>query len=149
MSAELQLMSLYGNGSSITLPDTAKATIRLFLTDLPQPSSYELYMDGKLVQATKWNSGIGYEENIPVNSLADGTYTFQAKIYFPTEPPVTTNTGTLTVTDPTTFTQVASSAGMSVKPAPSLNLPEEVAIAIGSIATIGLAVYLVAGKYMR
>lgn len=145
MTAELQLISLYGTSTSgdvaLSLPVSATATVRLYLTDLPEPESFELYMNGKLVTTSSWNSGVGYEYNIPLANLSAGTYTFYADIFFKYNPEETTNTGTLTIVGASSYPDVvaslnssANSAKETVTPALSLTLTDKILIAVGSVA---------------
>jgi len=96
MTARGYFESIFGTGSSITVPYNTDVEYIVNLTDLPVPTGIELYVNGKMIDSSAWNSGVSYEYRYPIK-LASGNYTFYAKIFFKTHSPVTTNTGKLTV----------------------------------------------------
>jgi len=156
MTAELTIQSLYGNGATLTLPSDASGTeLQIYLTDLPTPKSYELYINGTLATATTWNSTIAYQQDIPLTGLTAGTYNFSSTVFFSAYPNVaTTNTATLTISSPSTFsatTNIATSVSgttttESTTPAPTLSLAEKVAIGIGVAGAIGIGAYILTKK---
>jgi len=156
MTAELTIQSLYGNGATLTLPTDAKGTeLQIYLTDLPTPKSYELYINGALTTATTWNSTIAYQQDIPLTGLAEGTYNFSATVFFSAYPNVaTTNTATLKILNSSTFsatTNMATSTSgattvESTTPAPTISLAEKVAIGIGVVGAIGIGAYILTKK---
>ena len=96
MTARGYFESIFGTGASITVPYDANVEYIVDLTDLPVPTGIELYVNGKMINSSTWNSGVSYEYRYPIK-LASGNYTFYAKVFFKSHSPVTTNTGKLTV----------------------------------------------------
>ncbi len=160
MTAELTIKSPYGDGTNLTLPTSSGGQLSIMLTDLPTPSTYQLYVNGNMAQYGAWNSGIAYELNIPLTNLTAGTYTFKAIIAFAGvsgQPDSTTNTATLTVVTPDAFPSVVASNNIihgttappeTTTPSISLTMPEKVGIGVGVAGLIGIPIiaYLLKNK---
>lgn len=139
MSAELNILSAYGNGSNVSAPPTAQPILQIYLTDLPTPTAYEIHSGGQVVQSGKWNSGIGYEYNIPLTGLTEGTYKFTAVVYFTSQNPVTTNSATLTIQPNATGFTATQNVNASLS---NLTTLQKAGITAGVFSAFGLAGFL-------
>lgn len=151
----MEIVSNQGTTTNATLVEGTNATLRMFLTDLPQPSSFNLYANGTLVEESAWNSGIAYEYNIPLKTTAVDDYSFHAEIYFAGtgDAPVTTNTAVLKVIATPSSSLLSSTSNSTLSPdlvsssssstVPTLTLGQKIGIGIGIATAIGVASYFV------
>lgn len=152
MPANLIFESSFGDRANITLPDNETARARLLLTDLPTPIGVELSINGNVVTQGKWSGTTDYEMFFPVKNLSDGTYVFQATVFFNNHPSVVSNKATLHVaSEGSDLTKQVSSSSMtptSAKPFKvSLTRTEKIAIGIGLSGVAGLVAYaFISGK---
>lgn len=125
----------------MVLTTDSHVQLRIFLTDLPEPTGYAIYVNGSLASQSSWNSGIGYEENIPITGLSAGTYTFEAKVFFNNHSTITTNTVKLEITPTTSSFKSTAVAQVEKEATSSVKVSNNDLIAVG----LGLTAVAVAG----
>lgn len=141
MSAIAIISSNVASGDNISLPSTIQPYFQVQLTDLPDPSGYEFYVNGNIVKSGAWSFPEEYEARIPLTNLQAGTYKMYMVIGFLNgTQTITTNTVTLTVTSSSVSPQVVTSNG--VIQAPQLSLQMKYGIAGLVVVALGVGGYL-------
>ena len=97
MSANAEISSTLISGTDVTIPSTIQPYFQVSLTDLPTPTAYALYLNGRIIKSGSWTFPQNYEARIPLTNLVAGTYTFYMTIGFIDGQTVTTNQATLII----------------------------------------------------